>query len=528
MSAVIETKSRGQLSTGVITSLVALCSALSLLQACSLFVTDVTECQTTAECREQFGLGFVCADDGLCEEAARPRRCDSTFPADLFSNEDLRKNAIVFGTLFDRSQVAHVARQQSAQLAVRQVNDRDGLARRKFGLVFCTIEPNPSYDPCPAGSQPSACRKEAAVESAEYLADVLLLPAIIGPSASDDTLAVSNRLQELQPRRTLVMSPASTSVDLTAKDPIDVTNESPGMLWRTAPPDSEQARAIAEDMTVPGAERGEEKVKDVTVIFADGSYGSSLANAFVRNFEALDPSARATLKPFTQVDQIVTLATEASDSAVDEVLFIAQASEVVRFLTAVDTNWQGASAGRGFSEKGIFLTDTGASTDVLTKSPARAFMNLRGSRPAPANEQRNIVFRNFKAQYAAEYNQEDISKLSYTANTYDATWLLMYGSAWAQFRHGGAITGENIARGLRRVSSGQRIEIDPGSWDRVLQQFSAGASIDVFGASGSLDYDPKTEETTSDVEIWQVPVDGIRPEDRVVVQVDTWSPPEKQ
>ena len=37
--------------------------------ACTFNTFEVSECETSAECRSDFGLGYVCRDDGRCEEA---------------------------------------------------------------------------------------------------------------------------------------------------------------------------------------------------------------------------------------------------------------------------------------------------------------------------------------------------------------------------------------------------------------------------------------------------------------------------
>ena len=67
------------------------------------------------------------------------------------------------------------------------------------------------------------------------------------------------------------------------------------------------------------------------------------------------------------------------------------------------------------------------------------------------------------------------------------------------------MNGRGIARGLRRVSSGTALEIKPSSWTPVKEAFSmADGSINIRGASGDLDYNPTTEETTGPVEVWTI------------------------
>jgi ABC-type branched-subunit amino acid transport system substrate-binding protein len=138
---------------------------------------------------------------------------------------------------------------------------------------------------------------------------------------------------------------------------------------------------------------------------------------------------------------------------------------------------------------------------------------VRGSRPAPPNESSNLVYAGFLAAYKAEYG-EDARPYSFVAHSYDAAWLTAFASVWALARQGG-INGTNLARGLRRMSQGTEIEIRQTSWNLAVQQLSSGASIDVEGASGALDYGPD-EEISADIEFWTI-------EHGSIIGVGTWS-----
>ena len=95
----------------------------------------------------------------------------------------------------------------------------------------------------------------------------------------------------------------------------------------------------------------------------------------------------------------------------------------------------------------------------------------------------------------------------------NAAWLLVYGAAWAILQEDG-LTGINMARGLRRVSDGDSVEVRAGGWVSVQQAFRDGRSINAAGASGPIDYDPDTEETAADIEVWEIQggqISGIYP-----------------
>ena len=92
------------------------------------------------------------------------------------------------------------------------------------------------------------------------------------------------------------------------------------------------------------------------------------------------------------------------------------------------------------------------------------------------------------------------------APTPSCTWS-PWQAAWAQYKRDGELdNGLNYAFGLQQVSdpNGLKIEINGGNWNTVKREFKAGRAINVVGASGELDYDPATEETTAPVIFWKI------------------------
>lgn len=475
-------------AAGTVTALLVL-----VVSACSTRTTDVHECQSNTTCRDTFGLGYVC-NAGFCEAAQGQSRCASTFPEDLLSRDIA--NTVVVGNLMDRSLSTHRARERAARLAIKTANEQGGIEERELGIVFCTIEEDAEFD--------QLTRQQAALATSRYLVDTLGVPAIIGPASSGDTQAV---FLELAGTDTLVISPSATSPALSALDPVEGSDEVPGLLWRTAPPDSLQGAAISFDMGEPGSERAA-AASDVAVIAESGPYGDELANVFMARFQA-DYAGDAELLTY---DSATTLNDRIVDAALgdyDEVLFISsQTADVISFMDAAATL-------PGYAAKGIFLTDAAANSDLLEDANPARFGQVRGTRQAPRDEANEPVYASFIAGYSTEYG-EDARAFSFTANAHDAAWLIAYGIAWAHY-HEPEITGTTIARGLRRMSSGIRIELRGGEWNKGLRELREGRSIDVSGASGELNYDPITEETTSNIEIWKI-------DSGAIAGVYTWVP----
>ena len=115
------------------------------------------------------------------------------------------------------------------------------------------------------------------------------------------------------------------------------------------------------------------------------------------------------------------------------------------------------------------------------------------------------VFDLYKIAYSGTYDGEDPSSSVYAAYSYDATWLALYGAAYAVTDP--PITGLGIAQGMRRTVNPEALAptpIEASSWPTVIDTFQAGGRIEVEGASGPLDFDPVTGEVSNPIEVWVI------------------------
>lgn len=458
----------------------ALCGvALLGAASCSFTRPEITTCSSSVGCREAFGSGFVCGGDGYCEKAAPSPRCQVTFPEDLLTRPESYPNAIVIGSLMDRSVITHQARENAIRLATTHVTEGGGLQNRPFGVVFCDIAKNSQYD--------SRDRGAAAVQSGLYLADVIGVPAIIGPSASTDALAV---FEALGGRDVVMISPSATSPELSGIDAKNPTDENPGRFWRTAPPDTLQGDAIAIYLQ-------QKQVKDIELIHELGAYGEGLATVFEKSFQSIGGNTHRTV--FSSSSERDAAVVAAGKSFAPWVLFVSsQTTDASAFLIA-------ASSLSVYASKNLFLTDSAANADFLSAAAGASamFPRVRGSRfSVPAGN----VYEQFRASYNAAF-QVEANSYSYVAHAYDATWLAFYGSARSLGQEG-RVHGLGIARGLRHVSLGKALPIVPVSWGEIGKELSLGGDVDVNGASGALDFDPLSEETEGPVDIWQIAPSG--------------------
>ena len=111
--------------------------------------------------------------------------------------------------------------------------------------------------------------------------------------------------------------------------------------------------------------------------------------------------------------------------------------------------------------------------------------------------------KRFHNRNGSDKHLGDISRYLWTSLSNEAPW-----PKWVENPPADPITGVGIAQGLRRVSNGIEVEIRANSWNDVKARFAEAQPVDVVGASGELDYDPDTEETTTPIEIWSVNDEG--------------------
>lgn len=450
---------------------------LWLLAACSLTRVDWTPCAATAECQDAFGFGYTCAEDGLCAPVAAHPRCARTWPADLLVRPEDYRDSIPVGSLFDHS--ADVPEINAVQLAVDRANASSGLDGRPFGLVQCTYEENPELD--------GLSTEEAVEEVSRYLAGTVGAPVLIGPATSTRSEIAYTTVVEALGLDVVLISPSATSPALTNIDGTEKSDASPGRFWRTAPPDDLQGTVMAQDI------RSRDK-QSVAAIYELGPYGEGLVNAFVTDFAS--GSRVVEQYPFDDVTARDAAIQAVGEGDHDEVVFVSsEITDIVAFLN-------GAGQLSGYDTLDIFLADGARDAQLLAEveNGAHLLDQVRGTAPSvPAGP----VYDAFASAYSSEYSPSTADESNYSAHTWDATWLALYGIAWSQYQEG-AITGTGIARGLRRVSEGPEVTLQAPSWIDVTAYFAAGEGIDVLGASGELDFDPVTEETTAPIDVWAI------------------------
>ena len=467
-------------STPHVLALGALALALLALPACSIAVGQRSACERSSQCRASFGVGHVCGEDGLCRPVAPHRRCRSADPPDLLEAPERHRSTVVIGTIFGSIPSEQIDL-HAAELAVRQARRAGGLPDHPLALLHCDSTPF-------AGDELDDV--EAAAEVAHYLAD-FGAPVILGATTSSGTVAA---YEALRGRDVVLISPSATSAELSELDGVSHDDERPGLLWRTVASDDLQGRVIAEDMRRRGVQR-------LTILHEPGPYGGALARVVASELAGAAMVDVLTFDASTLATRVVEIA-ERDD---DELLLVSSIiGDLIGFLNAASVSPRLLER---YSSRGIFLTDAAAQMELIDEvmPAARAFFpQIRGTRPAVASD--TPLQEELYGAFAIEF-REDPTSSSFTAHSYDAGALALYGLAWASLQEA-EISGTTIARGLRRTSEGEQLAVRAASWPLLLEAFRAGESIDLSGASGGLDFDPVSEELLTPIEVWTVEPDG--------------------
>lgn len=446
--------------------------ALCLALGCSFTQFDSAECRTTRECQRAFGIGSICQADGLCAEQAAEPRCTGS-PPELFADPGDR---FIVGTLGDFSLATHVGRANAVQLAIEDANESGGYDGREFALVRCDIREDASID--------GRSRAEAAIAMAQYLEDVVEVPVIVGPPGSDEAMTTFAATSDV-----VLLTPSATSPLLTALEP-DATDAAPGRLWRTAPPDAEQALQIGMDIRTRDP-------SDVMLVAQAGAYGDGLTDLLQPELPDL------MVVSFATEGQLTSALGMAASAEVGEVIIASSSTDdYIDFLRA-------ALSEPGLASTRFFLTDAAANQDFVAGVPGDAGLRarIRGTRPA-----KDLVLADeFERRYRIAFGSEPpVERLSFAAHAFDAGWLSLYGIVWASSQEG-EVTPVGVGRGLRQLSDGADFNVGDLTWSAVVDELAAGQSVDIRGASGALDYDPVTEERSEDgqsFELWQLSDDG--------------------
>ena len=353
-----------------------------------------------------------------------------------------------------------------------------------------------------------------AVTAAKHLAEDVGVVAIIGGAFSGITLDVANTVTI--PDEVLLFSPSATSVAITDLDDHD-------LVWRTSPPDSFQAQALS--LYMPEIEAkvradlgllANDKIK-VAILNKGDAYGSGLAKALEQKLvingkpatdqsnsgsymrvdygNPDDPTVNPTKYPQTVAQTLafkpnVTLVFGANEGV----------SEV---FSKIEEQWNGAPMVTYRSQ--FIFSDAGEIPELwqyIADNDAGGTLRPRVRGTVPGTD--NTLFKTFRSAYTSKYQDGSSPDVFGVAGGYDIIYLLGYSAAGL-----GAtpVTGPNLAKRLKKMVSGAKVDVGAETINSTFLKVANDGSIDYNGASGPLNFDVKTGEAPSDIQIWCIPKD---------------------
>lgn len=515
---------------GVVAAMFALEGARSVsgvaspAAGCSLLVNQsASQCATTADCLAlgpafagSFCSGGVCAltcasnHDCSANGTVGPRICrpDHTC-ADVLS-VDCRRVLAEPGDFDDDSLLllGLIAPLDPATLLLSEAKiDAADLARRDFLTAAGGLPPV---------TDGGAARHFAFVvcdesvdhnRAAIHLTDDLHVPAIIGPVYSGDLVSVATNVTLR--RGALLISPSATSTFIT-----DLPHKN-GLVWRTAPSDTEQAEAIAllvrdvlEPQIKPTLDGGALRVG---VAYKGDSYGVGMAGALdgLLVFNGKGTAANgADYGAFNYGEEAI-----AADGG-DAGPLYAQAVTALRALEPhvvilvgtreAVTNVLGPleAAGSGTIKPRYLLSDgTYPVPELLAAVEGKDDLRQRILGTTPGTD--SMTYQTFVDYYVGNVHDGTVP-IESTAATYDATYMLAYAAATL----GATVTGAGLSRAFARLVSPEdgggppKVDVDPLAIDQTLTDLAAGADVHLNGASGPLDFDLTTGDTRTDIQVW--------------------------
>jgi branched-chain amino acid transport system substrate-binding protein len=332
------------------------------------------------------------------------------------------------------------------------------------------------------------------------LVDEVGVAAVIGFRSSDEAIHVAT--STLIPKGVLGVAALNTSPMITS---LPRAPGEPRMIWRTTYSGAETALPIGllvpevlePDLRAAGLAAGEPL--RVAFVRQDDAAGLGFADVL---FRALRFNGKTALENEGAYREIAYAAGGADAKGEYERVaakLLAFAPHVVvdfggddAFLgiaSALERGWKGALRPR-------YVKASAMGPEVLaligrTPAPRRRFFSITSVSATAAN-----------ARFVARYNEayaDGVTRTFSPNSSYDAFYL----AAYATYAIGaGQVTGANLARAIPRLlPPGKPIDVGPSGIFEALNALSAGANIDLNGATGALDFDVNTGDASVDLAV---------------------------
>lgn len=372
--------------------------------------------------------------------------------------------------------------------------------------------------------QTTAIGGEAAKTAMTHLIKNVEPPVVIGPTYSQDAVNLAQQTIPANINFLLNIAQTSAVTALPATSTIDPLGQR--LIWRTAPVDQQGADAIAKSITqyweptlkapggiVPPGQplkvmvvvRGDAFGKSYTGILTDRvvfNGKSGAANALDGNYKVhdwgtfTDPNAPEAQPAFQATVQ------DAVDFKAHLYIYVDGPEAPGKVMVPMETTWTESTFRPRHlipaTSQGTVLAAVGTNADLAKRAFAYA------SKPVA-----NPVFDKYVFNYNVSFPNGPPASSTYQPHTYDAVYVAYF--SLAAVVDTGPLNGPRAALGMAKLVPGpNRPLIQAGNVGDISKGFTAVAKdgIDLDGASGPLDFDLKTGNTPTDVEMQCVYMDG--------------------
>jgi ABC-type branched-subunit amino acid transport system substrate-binding protein len=352
--------------------------------------------------------------------------------------------------------------QKAADLAVAQINDAIAEAGVEH-TVEIVHEDNETND-------------QAAVQAARKLVDSDNASCITGAWASANTISTAQSVAI--PDEVLLISPASTSDEITALD-------DNGLVNRTSPPDSFQgptlADAIAQDL---GGAEG----KTVNIGARNDSYGEGLAGTFGDAWESLGGTIGEEVIYDPEQPSYNSEAAQITSGNPDAFVIIDFPETFVKVGPALQRtgNWDPTKA---------WGTDGLASSDLPGDVGEEIINGMRGTAPGAPDE--GEASTAFETLYTGA-EPKNVERQTFDAQNFDAAILCYLAAVSA-----GSTEGQEMADALVDITAPGGTEYTWQQLPEAIEALQNGDDIDYTGASGALDLDENGDATAGVYDIYE-------------------------
>lgn len=446
--------------------------ALGLWQSCSCTTAgSFKECEKDTDC----GTVAACSQGYCLDLPAGCRREEAGGTVRAFEATDRIPLAALLPLsdmgVEDNSELQGL---NALRLAVSEVNDRNGLKNRSFGLFVCDT-----------GRVTETTQQQTA-----WMIENLQVPAILTSGSGQTQLAAKHPVR--LDAGTMIMSATATSPSLIS------TFQNEGNVWRVSPPDTFQATALAKLIKLDFPDAGG---VTVDVVYEDTDYGGGFGQPMAEALIAQGFSNnRRPFKPGDTNSQTMVIngLANVSPRATVLIAFPGDARDLITRAKTFPTLTR--AAGHRW-----YLTDATKDPAVLNAQTLTELDLALGTAPAQGA---GGGFAAFRDSFRTRYGNDPLT-FSFTSHSYDAMWLVMLSAAYAEST--GQITGPKLGEGMGKMSAaGASIPLRVDKWTEASNLLLQGVAINAEGASGALDFDTDAGVPSAPYEVWQVADGGIR------------------